>query len=133
MKEVLEFLTGNPNMFLATVEGTLPKVRPFQFMFGEGDKFYFCTSNKKDVYKQLCSNPNIEVSSMSAKFEWLRINGKVKFLDDLNIKNKIIEISPLVKSIYKSGDNPEFEIFYLENWEAIIADFSGDAPRKYKA
>jgi len=50
----------------------------------------------------------------------------------LNIKAEVIEHSPLVKSIYKTPDNPTFEIFYLENAKAIIADFSGQPPKEYK-
>lgn len=133
MNEAIKFISENPNLFLATVENNLPKVRPFQFMFAEEEKIYFCTSNQKEVYKQLEKNLNIELSTMSPAFEWLRLNGKVKFVDDLNIKNRIIESSPLVKSIYKSGDNPIFEAFYIENWDAVIADFSGNPPKKYKS
>ena len=70
---------------------------------------------------------------MSDKFEWIRLNGKVKFVDDLDDKNKMMELSPLVKSIYQSGDNPVFEAFYIEGWSATIADFSGNPPKQYKS
>ena len=132
-QEVVQFINENPNLFFATVENNLPKVRPFQFMFAEGEKIYFCTGNHKEVFKQLEINPNIELSTMSPKFEWLRLNGKVKFINDLDIKNKIIENSPLVKSIYKTADNPTFEAFYIENWKAVIANFSGNPPKTYKS
>lgn len=133
MNEAVKFISENPNLFLATVENNLPKVRPFQFMFAEGENIYFCTGNHKEVYKQLEKNPNIELSSMSSAFAWIRLNGKVKFVDNLDIKNRIIEASSLVKSIYKSGDNPIFEAFYIENWNAVIADFSGNPPKEYKS
>lgn len=132
-QEVIQFISENPNLFFATVENNLPKVRPFQFMFAEGEKIYFCTSNQKEVFKQIEVNLNIELSTMSPQFEWLRLNGKVKFISDLEIKNKIINTSHLVKSIYKTGDNPSFEAFYIENWKAVIADFSGNPPKNYKA
>ena len=50
MKEVLEFLKENGNGFLATMEEGKPRVRPFQFMLEAEGRFYFCTSNAKDVY-----------------------------------------------------------------------------------
>lgn len=132
-QEVVQFINENPNLFFATVENNLPKVRPFQFMFADGEKIYFCTGNHKEVFKQLEINPNIELSTISPKLEWLRLNGKVKFINDLYIKNKMIVSSPLVKSIYKTADNPTFEAFYIENWKAVIADFSGKPPKTYKS
>ena len=49
----------------------------------------------------------------------------------MDIKKKVIESSPLVKSLYKTADNPIFEIFYLEDAKAIIADSSGNAPKEF--
>ena len=50
---------------------------------------------------------------------------------DMDLKKKVIESSPLVKSLYKTADNPIFEIFYLEDAKAIIADSSGNAPKEF--
>lgn len=129
MQEVVSFLKENSNGFLATVAEGRPKVRPFGFMLEENGKLFFCTANTKDVFQQIKANPYVEFSCTSPQFAWLRLSGKVKFSDNLEIKEKIIEISPLVKSIYKTADNPIFEIFYLENGTATIADFSGNPPK----
>lgn len=132
MKEVVEFLKANPVQYLATVglDGK-PKARPFQFMFEKGGKLYFCTNNKKDVYAQLEKNPYIELTVSSPAFAWIRLNGKVIFTDDLEIKKAIIETSDIVKSQYKTAENPIFEAFYLEDAKATIADFSGNPPKNY--
>lgn len=133
MNEVVEFLTNNPVQYVGTVglDGKA-KVRPFQFMIEDGEKLYFCTSNQKDVYKEMKNNPYIEVTASSPEFAWLRLNGKVVFIDDVSIKNKVIESSGLVKSIYQTGDNPVFEVFYLGEAKATIADFSGNAPKQFE-
>ncbi|MCD7979459.1 MAG: pyridoxamine 5'-phosphate oxidase, partial [Fusobacterium sp.] len=65
------------------------------------------------------------------KAVWVRIHGKVVFDNDINIKSEIIESSSLVKSIYQTPDNSAFEIFYLEEAEAVFYDFSGNPPKKY--
>lgn len=132
MKEVVEFLKANPVQYLATVglDGK-PKARPFQFMFEKGGKLFFCTNNKKDVYAQLQKNPYIELTVSSPAFAWIRLNGKVVFTNDLEIKKAIIETSDIVKSQYKTAENPIFEAFYLEEAKATIADFSGNPPRTY--
>lgn len=130
MKEVIEFLKENGNGFLATVEEGKPRVRPFQFMLEEAGRFYFCTSNAKDVYQQLQAQPFVEFSSMSPKFAWVRLRGEVCFSQDVTIKARILEANPLVKSIYKTPDNPVFETFYFEHGNAIVADFSGNPQRE---
>lgn len=129
MEKVVKFLKENPVQFLATIglDGK-PKVRPFQFMLEKEGKLYFCTSNKKSVFKELEKNSYIELTVAAKDFSWLRLSGKVIFENNLDLKNKIVESNNLVKSIYHTGDNPNFEIFYLEKGKAEISDFSGKLP-----
>lgn len=130
MNDVIKFLKENPIVYLATVDKGEPRVRPFQFMLEEGQRLYFCTSNIKDVYKQLKAHPSMELTTSSPKFEWIRLRGEARFINDLSIKAKILEASPLVKSIYKTPDNPLFDVFFIERGRAIIADFSGNPPKE---
>ncbi|MDO4589252.1 MAG: hypothetical protein Q4B33_05260 [Fusobacterium sp.] len=51
---------------------------------------------------------------------WVRTSGKVVITKDLDIKKKIIEKNKRVKEIYKSYDNPIFEVFYLEEMKYSI-------------
>lgn len=130
MQKAVNFLQENITGNLATVENGKPNVRPFQFMLEDGGKLYFCTANTKDVYRQIKANPFIEFCSSSPNFAWIRLSGEAKFSNDLVIKEKILEKSPLVKSIYKTADNPTFEAFYIEHGVAVLADFSGQPPQK---
>ena len=132
MNEIIKFLTENPVQYVATVglDGK-PKVRPFQFMIEEDGKLYFCTSNQKEVYAEMSKQPYVEICTSSPSFAWIRLSGKVIFSNDLSIKEKVIESSGLVKSIYETATNPIFEVFYLENGKAVIADFSGNPPKEY--
>lgn len=133
MQEVVEFLKENSFQYLATTDKAgNPKVRPFQFMLEKDKKLFFCTSNQKEVYREIKNNPNIELCATSANFAWIRLLGEVVFSNDLEIKAEVLESSPLVKSIYKTPDNPAFELFYLDNAKAVIADFSGQPPKEYK-
>jgi uncharacterized pyridoxamine 5'-phosphate oxidase family protein len=49
----------------------------------------------------------------------------------MRIKEKTLAGNELVKSIYKSADNPIFKTFYIEHGSAIIGDFSGQPPRQF--
>lgn len=129
MKEVFEFLANNPVQYCATVglDGK-PKVRPFQMMYHEDGNIFYCTGDKKDVYAELKQNPFLEIS-VSTLEKWLRIRGKVHWVTNIETREKCLEASPLVKSIYKTPDNPVLQVFYIEDAEAVIADFSGKPPK----
>lgn len=129
MDTVINYLEKNPTQYLATIglDGKA-KVRPFQFMLTDGGKLWFCTGNKKDVYDELMAQPEFELCVSDGQ-SWLRISGKAIFEDNLDIKNKVIAHSELVRLIYKSADNPQFEVFYIGDGVATIQDFSGKPPQ----
>lgn len=133
MHEVIQFLQENPVQYLATTaqDGT-PRVRPFMFMLENAGRLYFCTSSQKDVYREIERQPVIELCVSSPSYEWIRLKGEVEFDDDLAVKEAVIESSPLVKSIYQTAANPAFEIFYLREASAVMADFSGNPPRTFQ-
>ena len=83
------------------------------------------------MYKELAKNPNFEITTVTSEFKWIRISGKVEFSIDLELKQKVIDSNELVKSLYQSGNNPEFEVFTIAG-DATIADFSGNPPKSYK-
>ena len=132
MNEVVKFLKENPVQYFATVgKDNKAKVRPFQFILEDGGKLWFCTNNQKDVYEEMQANPYVQVCVSTPKFEWIRLSGKAVFKNDMDIKEKVIEASPLVKNLYESATNPIFEVFYLDEAKAVIADFSGNPPKEY--
>ncbi|MBN1972877.1 MAG: pyridoxamine 5'-phosphate oxidase family protein [Sedimentisphaerales bacterium] len=133
MKEVIDFLTKSQVFYLATagLDGK-PKVRPFGLVIEEDGKIYFCTSNKKNVYKEMKKQPWVEISACGENFSWVRLSGRAVFSNNLAIKSKVLDLSPFVKSIYKTPDNPIFEIFYLDEASATFYDFSGKTPKTVK-
>lgn len=131
MNEVVKFLNENPVQYLATVgrDGGA-KCRPFMFAGTLDGKLWFCTNNQKDVYKDMRTNPNVELSVSSPAYAWIRLNGRAVFEDNMAAKEMCIA-NPIVKGQYGKADNPIFEVFYLADAHAVIADFSGNPPREY--
>jgi len=131
MKEVVDYMHKSGVQYFATVglDGK-PKVRPFHFMFEDDGKLWFCTSNKKEVYKELQKKAFMELSVMGDNMSWLRLSGKVVFSDSLAAKERVFEKSPMVKGIYKEAGNPDFEVFYLEEVKASITEI-GKSPKIY--
>lgn len=81
------------------------------------------------MYKEMQKNSNIEITTVTQDYAWLRISAQVEFTDDIELKQKVSDANDLVKVLYQSGDNPEFEVFTLKNAKAVIADFSGNPPK----
>ncbi len=124
MNEVLAFLTDNPIFYLATVDGDIPKVRPFGFVMDFEGKLYFGTNNQKPVYKQLKANPHFEVSTTSKTGEWLRLKGEAVFNTNKNTKQAALDTMPSLSKMY-SVDDSIFEVFYIANAEATFSDMKG--------
>lgn len=131
MNEVVKFLSENPVQYLATVgcDGKA-KCRPFMFCFEQDGKLWFCTNNQKDVYKDMQANPFVELSVSSSSYAWIRLNGKVVFENNMAVKEGCMN-NPIVKGQYQTSTNPIFEVFYLADAKAVIADFSGNPPAEY--
>ena len=131
MNEVVKFLQENPVQYLATVgRDGRAKCRPFMFAGEMDGRLWLCTNSTKDVYKDMQANPNIEISVSSPAYAWIRLSGRAVFEDNLSAKEMCIR-NPIVRSQYQTADNPIFEVFYLADAHAVIADFSGNPPREY--
>lgn len=125
MKEILELLTSNKVFYLATTSGDQPHVRPMGFVMEYDGKLAFCTSNQKDMYKQLAANPNVEICCVDANYNTLRICGKAVFCTTKEIQRKALEVMPALGKMYAVGDG-KFEIFYLDNVQAICQTMLGE-------
>lgn len=132
MFDFAKALAENPNGVLATRDGESLKTRVFQYLFTEGQRVFFCTSNEKDVYKQLTANPNISFCSYPADFSpVVSVGGKAVFVDDLAVKTRVLDENPMIKGIYKSPDNPAFTIFFIKVEEVNTFSFA-DGSKAYK-
>jgi len=125
VKEVLNFLTTNKVFFLATTDGKKPHVRPLGFVMDCGGKLAFCTSNQKDMCKQIAANPNVEICCLDDKCNTLRICGKAVFATSEETQRKALEVMPSLGDLYSVGDG-KFEIFYLDDVKAECKSMSGE-------
>ncbi len=130
LQEIAQILSEAPMCFVATVEGTQPRVRAFQYQFEQDGKFWFCTARDKDVFKQMQANPAVEICAVKPDMTWLRLTGTMTLADDRAVKQRVLDTQPLIKGIYGSADNPVFASICLEHGDYVIADFSGNPPRK---
>lgn len=125
MKKALEFLQHCGIFYLATNEGTQPRVRPFGAVFEYEGKLYIVTNNTKQCYKQMEVNPKVEISAMNKKGQWIRITGEVANDDRREVKQLALETNPSLKSMY-SVDDGIFAVLYFTKGTAVISSFSAE-------
>ncbi len=117
LHKTLKFLQDAKTFYIATVEDDKPRVRPFGLVVEHEGKLWFGTANTKAVYRQLQSNPFVEISATLPSMEWIRLSGKAVFERNTVVKRKAFELLPMLAKIYKGPEDPVFEMFRLDDAE----------------
>ena len=125
MKEVQEFLKSAGVYYLATVDNNKPKVRPFGTAEIFEDKLYIQTGKKKDVYKQIMANPNVEISAFKDG-KWIRVEGKLISDDRVEAKKDMLDKNPTLRGMYNENDDNTI-VLYFESGKATISSFTEEA------
>jgi len=87
---------------------------------GEMDgKLWFCTNNTKDVYKDMQENPEIEISTSSPEYAWIRLHGKAVFENNMAVKEMCIA-NPIVKGQYQTADNPILRGYFTWKMHTVL-------------
>jgi len=129
MKEVYEFLKSAKVYYLATVDGDKPRVRPFGTIEIFEDKLYIQTGKKKDVYKQIEKNNNVEICAFN-EGKWIRISTKLIADDRLEPKKDMLDKNPELRAMYDENDDNTI-VLYLKDAIATISSFT-DMPKVIK-
>ena len=129
MNTALEFLKTHRVFHLATVEGAEARVRPFGFVMKRNGALYLCTGKGKDVYRQLVSNPDIEISAMGDADTWLRVRGRIAFDESREAKAQAFAEEPrLLEICPKGADDENFVTFRFTEGRATLYSHTA-APR----
>lgn len=129
MEEVKNFLKDAGVYYLATIDNNKPKVRPFGTAEIFEDKLYIQTGKKKDVYKQIIANPNVEICAFN-NGKWIRIAGKLVADDRIEAKKDMLDKNPSLRSMYNEADDNTI-VLYFEDAVATIYSFT-DASKVIK-
>lgn len=125
LKEAIDFANSNPACYVGTCEGEQPRVRGFLMWFANETGFYFHTGTMKQVYRQMQSNPNVEICFFAQEPEepagkMLRVAGKVEFVDDIKLKEKLLKERPFLQAICADPADPGLVVFRVYTGEAYF-------------
>ncbi len=125
MSKVNDFLNESGIFFLATTDGSQPKVRPLGAHLEEDGKIIFGVGDFKNVYRQLVANPLVEIAACKPDGHWLRYTGKAVFETDEKYAKEMIEVSKL-QSIYNEETGHKLMTFHLEDATAVDIAVMGE-------
>ena len=126
MEEVQKFLKECGVYYLATVDKDLPKVRPFGTAETYDNHLYIQTGKKKDVYKQIEANNNVEICAFKDG-KWIRVSGKLIPDERVEAKKDMLDKNPTLRGMYDENDDNTI-VLYFESGTAVISSFT-EAPK----
>ena len=124
MEEVLKYLKECEVYYLATIDGDKPRVRPFGTAEIYNNHLYIQTGKKKDVFKQIEKNNNVELCGYK-NGEWIRVCGKLIADDSLEAKKDMLDKNPYLRSMYDENDDNTI-VLYFESGIATISSFTSE-------
>ncbi len=126
MEEVFKFLKECGVFYVATIDDSLPRVRPFGALNMFENKIYVLTGHNKKVCHQLLNNPHVEICAFNGK-EWIRI--ECKLIEDIRVdaKEAFLDSNPDLRGRYSEYDE-NTAVFYMQDATATISSFV-TAPR----
>lgn len=122
MQEVCEFLKQCNTYYVATMDGSQPRVRPFGTAEIFEGKLYIQTGKVKNVYRQMKENPLIEISGM-VNGRWIRLQATAVEDDRMEARQNMLDAYPSLTKMYRADDGNTV-VFYLENATATICSFT---------
>ena len=125
MSKINDFLTQAGVFFLATADGTQPKLRPLGAHVEMDGKVLFGVGDFKDVYKQMLANPLVEIAAALPDGHWLRYTGKAVFEEDEKYAEAVLTNAPELRGIYNSTTGFKLKMFHLEDSKAVIINVAG--------
>lgn len=93
MNEIRDFIKESGMFFIATIDNNKPKVRPFGVIEIYEDHLYIQTGKKKDVFKQIMDNNNVELCAFN-NGKWIRVSGKLILDDRVEVKKYMLDQNP---------------------------------------
>lgn len=125
MQRIYDFLKAAGTYYLATTDGESPKVRPFGTIDLYNGKLGIQTGKKKDVYKQITANPQVELCAMKDG-RWIRVSGEMYADDSIDACEHMLASYPELRSLYTPGDG-NCVVLYFKSGKAQICSFTEPA------
>lgn len=132
--EILAFLNNHRRVRVATIEGNVPHVRSCWLHKADENGIVLHTFKNKDLYKQLCENPKVELAvddspngirhgdpryhDQIAEVTQIRVSGTIEWVEDKQLEAEILAECPTVKQQVEQGH--EVTVYRLRKGLATV-------------
>lgn len=122
MEQLNQLLQDRPTLYLATVEGYCPRVRPINHYMVFKDRLYIAMGKHKAAYRQLLDNTNLELCCTFPGDKLLRIQGTVNFDRDPEAYAAVYQHMPDLKESFRADTGKTLALIYLDHISALLFD-----------
>lgn len=132
-EDCIKFANENPVAWLATADEDQPRVRGMGMWYADETGFYFQTATMKDLVRQLEENSKVEFAFYhpdEAVGTMLRVNGEVEFIDDLEVKKRVLADRPFLAEFGLTAEGSKLVIFRIAKGEAHFWDWESNLKPK---
>jgi uncharacterized pyridoxamine 5'-phosphate oxidase family protein len=109
-EEAIDIIRDAGFGFLATTEGSQPRVRPMMPYLTEEGELLLALLGRSRTIAQIKANPKVEICFVDRKMWYCRVTGAAQISDDLTKKKLVFENVPMLRQ-YFAG--PEDTNYYL--------------------
>jgi general stress protein 26 len=120
IEEVWNQFKDFQHVFLATMDGDQPRVRPVTLINFDG-KFWVTTDTWSEKVKQIQKNPKVEFSFVFKKGNrdcCIRVNGLAKIIKDKQVKTKLARHCDFFSKHWESVEDPDYTLLEIFPSEA---------------
>lgn len=115
MSKAYEFLKGCGSFFVLSINGEYPAGRPFGAVMEVGDDLYLSTNDMNQAHKQMRENEHIQiVAKKSSSREWIRVTGIATECGDVNLKQRMLEVCPVLQQRFGEVGMEHFVMFKVK-------------------
>lgn len=126
MSRINDYLTETGVFFLATVDGSRPRLRPLGAHMEMDGKVLFGIGDFKAVYRQMRVNPLVEIVACKPDRHWLRYTGRAVFETDEKYAEAMLDRLPHLRKIYNQETGHKMAVFYLTDATAVDIPMMGE-------
>jgi uncharacterized pyridoxamine 5'-phosphate oxidase family protein len=115
-QEIWEHFVDQQHVFLATAEGSQPRVRPVTLIRLE-NRLLVATGSKDAKVLQIERNPKIEFCLLVEEGEkqgTIRAECIAKIVEDLKLKTTVFTKAPFMKEFFKTPSDPNYALVELK-------------------
>ena len=121
MSATYDFLKECGVFFVLTTDEQQPMGRPFGAIMEYKNSLFFSTATMKEVYKQLKTNPKVQIVAIKAGTrDWIRVNGVAVECNELDLKQQMLDRCPALKNRFPSADCQYYALFEITQKQALL-------------